>query len=200
MDIPINAEVVCVDGACGHSTHVILDPRTQTVTHLVVKNGHSDHAERLVPMDVVVEATPRQIRLRASREDVGHYQQFYETHYTTLKISRYAAGSYMAWPYVLPETETVANEVEQIPANELAVRRGAHVWATDGRVGKVDEFLVAPQSGHITHLVLREGHLWGQKDVTIPVSHIERYQEETVYLDLARKDVEALPTVPIRRD
>jgi len=43
------------------------------------------------------------------------------------------------------------------------VRRGTRVEATDGHVGHVDEFVVNPENGHITHSVMREGHLWGKK-------------------------------------
>ena len=32
----------------------------------------------------------------------------------------------------------------------------------------MDEFLADPASRQITHLVLREGHLWSQKDVVVP--------------------------------
>ena len=66
-------------------------------------------------------------------------------------------------------------------------------------MGWVDEFLVDPEDGYITHLILREGHLWGQKDVTIPVSEIERIEENTVYLKLNKRDVGKLPAIPIRR-
>jgi hypothetical protein len=48
-------------------------------------------------------------------------------------------------------------------------------------------------------LVLREGHLWGQKDVTVPVSKIKRIEEEDVYLDLDKAGIETLPAIPIRR-
>ena len=64
---------------------------------------------------------------------------------------------------------------------------------------KVDEFLVDLADGHITHLVLREGHLWGQKDVTIPVSEIQRIEKDTVYLRLDKHDVEKLPGIPVKR-
>jgi sporulation protein YlmC with PRC-barrel domain len=66
-------------------------------------------------------------------------------------------------------------------------------------VGKVDEFLVDLSDGHITHLVLREGHLWGQKDVTIPVSEIQRIEEDTVYLKLDKHSIEKLPGIPVKR-
>jgi hypothetical protein len=58
---------------------------------------------------------------------------------------------------------------------------------------------VNPTNGHITHLMLREGHLWGQKDVTSPVSEIDHFEKDTVYLKLDKHSIEALPTIPIRR-
>ena len=90
-------------------------------------------------------------------------------------------------------------EHERIPTGEVVIRRGTHVKATDGDVGKVDEFLVDPENDVITHLILREGHLWGKKDVTIPVSEIDKIAEEAVYLKLDKKAIETLPTVPISR-
>jgi sporulation protein YlmC with PRC-barrel domain len=76
------------------------------------------------------------------------------------------------------------------------VRQGARVEATDGRVGRLDEFLVDPANEHVTHLVMREGHLWGRRDVTIPVSEIDLIEEDTIYLKLDKEQVGALPTVP----
>jgi sporulation protein YlmC with PRC-barrel domain len=88
---------------------------------------------------------------------------------------------------------------EPIPEDELAIRRGAQVEATDGHVGRVDEFLINPDNDLITHLVLREGHLWGKKDVVIPVSQIDRFEDNTVHLKLDKSEIEALPTIPINR-
>jgi hypothetical protein len=48
-------------------------------------------------------------------------------------------------------------------------------------------------------VVLREGHLWGKKDVTIPVSEIERITDDAVYLKLGKKVIATLPTVAMRR-
>jgi uncharacterized protein YifN (PemK superfamily) len=87
----------------------------------------------------------------------------------------------------------------QIPAGELAVHRGTRVEATDGIVGKVDEFVVNPQNSHITHLVMREGHLWGHKDVIIPLSAMRDTHEDTVFLNLDKHEIESLPTFPLQR-
>jgi hypothetical protein len=66
-------------------------------------------------------------------------------------------------------------------------------------VGRVDEFLVDPTDERITHLVIREGHSWDRKEVTIPVNQVARMAEETVYLKLDRQQTAVLPAIPIRR-
>jgi sporulation protein YlmC with PRC-barrel domain len=105
----------------------------------------------------------------------------------------------LLWPFSTPEASFIRVEEEHIPANELAIRRGANVEATDGHVGRVDEFLINPENEGITHLILREGHLWGHKDVSIPVGQIDHYQDNTVYLKMDKHRIEALPAIPIRR-
>jgi sporulation protein YlmC with PRC-barrel domain len=90
-------------------------------------------------------------------------------------------------------------EYQQIPAEEMAVRRVTRVEATDGYVGRVDELVVNPENGHITHLVMREGHLWGQKDVIIPLSAMGDTREDTVFLKIDKHQIESLPTFPMHR-
>jgi sporulation protein YlmC with PRC-barrel domain len=84
----------------------------------------------------------------------------------------------------------------RVPPHEATLHRGARVKATDGYVGQVDEFLVDPISEQITHLVLCEGHMWGRKDVGIPISLVERVEADTVYLKVDKHSIEALPPVP----
>jgi sporulation protein YlmC with PRC-barrel domain len=201
MDISANAEVVCTDGPVGRSTCVILNPVTQQVTHVVVKEKWFPHVERLVPVELVTESTPHQIHLRCTIKDLVELDSFTETEFIQSEepFHIYDVEEYRLWPYVLPEDKMLPVEFERVPPGELAVHRGAHVRARDGHVGRVDEFLVNVADGHITHLVLREGHLWGQKDVTIPVSEIERIEEDTVHLKLNKASVEALPGIPVRR-
>jgi len=198
MDIPINVNVFCSDDRGGVSTYVILNPTTEQVTHLVVKEKEFPHIERLVSIDLVLESAPDKIQLRCTKHQLAEMEQFIETEFVRRETPLYV-GPFMWWPYAIPETEMVPVTHEHIPAGELAVHRGARVEANDGHAGRVDEFLINPTDEHITHLVLREGHLWGQKDVTVPISAIDHIEEDTVYLNLSKHSIEALPTIPIRR-
>jgi sporulation protein YlmC with PRC-barrel domain len=195
MDIPNNAEVLCQDRVCGHSTFIILNPVANEVTHIVVRQDGYPYADRLVPVGLIVESTPTQIHLSCTEDELANMERFIEYEFLGPTAS---PPYYMIWPYNYPGAEFSALEHEHVPVDELAVRRGAHVEATDGHVGRVDEFLIAPQTGHITHLVMRKGHLWGQRDVTIPISQISHIEEDVVYLKLDKAGIAALPTIPIR--
>ena len=108
----------------------------------------------------------------------------------------YMPGAYLTWPYISTQIPVILHK--QIPLGELAVDRGAQVIARDGYVGRIDEFLVTAADSHITHLVLREGHLWGQKDITIPVSEIESIDNDgNVHLKLSREEIGELPAIPL---
>ena len=200
IDIPVNANVECTDGLCGRSTYVIINPTIKQVTHFVVKEKGFRPTERLVSVDRIVETTPDLIRLRCTKDELATLEPFVETHYIQVERPCYDQVPYLVFPYVVPqETVMVPVEHERIPPGELAVHSGAQVEATDGRVGRVDEFLVDSTTGHITHLVLREGRLWGEKELTIPVSGIHHIEEDVVYLKLDKHTIESLLAIPVKR-
>ena len=141
-------------------------------------------------------------------------EKFTETHYIDGNGMEYPCSGlpsenildnelavYSMWPYVYSERNiySIPIEDERIPAGEIAVHRGANVNATDGHIGQVDEFVIDPQDGHITHLLMQKGHLWGKKKITLPLSKIERMDEDTVYLKLDKETVKSLPAVSVKR-
>jgi sporulation protein YlmC with PRC-barrel domain len=176
---------------------------------LVVREDSSPNAEYIVPVEVVAETIADTIQLSCSKAELKRMDPFTKTTFIEEKVpdtvlgyggGMYGMGSYFYMPYVIPDrTVQVPVEQQQIPPGELAVRRGTRVEATDGYVGHVDEFVVNPENGHITHLVMREGHLWGQKDVIIPISAVGNVREETVFLKLDKHQVGALRTFPVHR-
>jgi hypothetical protein len=64
----------------------------------------------------------------------------------------------------------------------------------DGEIGEVQGFLVDPGDHHVTHVMLKEGHLWGRKEVAIPVSAVTG-TTEGIQLNITKKQVEDLPPV-----
>ena len=209
MEIPLNAQVKCSDGVCGRSEAVLINPVVGQVVHLIVKADSPPHTEYIVPIEMMTETIAGTIQLRCSKAELEKMAPFIKTEYIEEKMpyidygygsSVFGPGSYYYMPYIIPDSKVlVPVEQPQIPPDELAVRRGAPVEATDGYIGKVDEFVVSPENGRITHLVLREGHLWGQKDVIIPVSATKETSQGTVFLNLSKHEIESLPTFPVHR-
>lgn len=197
MDIPLNAKVQCIDGDAGHSVCVIIDPIKDQVTHLVVKGKDIfSTADHLVPIQFILETSQDMIQLRCRLEDLEKMDSFTDTEFIP-----YPGGGGYAWPYYASDgPEIILVEHERIPLHELAIHRGDSVHALDGPIGRVDEFIVDPTTESITHLIMREGHLWGQKDVTIPVSNIDRIENYNVFLKITKKQIESLPTVPVKRN
>lgn len=201
MDIPLKVRVHCTDGRCGRSTHIIVNPASEQVTHLVVREKQPSRVERLVPIDWIAATAAEVILLNHTLADFKLLDQFRPTDFVYTEIPVHATDPKMTalWPYVVPTKRIVDESVQRIPPGELAVHKGTTVHATDGRVGKVDEFVVGPKSGNITHLVMREGNLWGRADVYIPVSHIDRIEEDIVYLNVDKAAIQELPRVSVIR-
>jgi sporulation protein YlmC with PRC-barrel domain len=85
---------------------------------------------------------------------------------------------------------------DRVPVGEVEVRRGEHVHATDGAIGRVQGLVVDPGDHHVTHVLLDQGHLWGQKRVAIPILAVTSV-EDGVRLNLTKAAVRDLPTVDL---
>jgi sporulation protein YlmC with PRC-barrel domain len=201
----MKAKVQCADGKCGKSTYLIVNPVKRAVTHFVVKDkklpGSSD---RLVPVEKIADTSDGLIRLDCTRAEVAAMPSFTVKHYVKGKEgdgdSDSAGDAYvLTQPVVAYDTWEGPLPAERMPPGELAVYRGMDVSTAQGKVGQVDELVVDPDSGEITHLLMRQGHLWGKKDVAIPVTAIDTVEADEVYLNIDKDAVGALPPVPVKR-
>jgi hypothetical protein len=209
INIPVNVDVYCSDGLCGRSSHLIVNPTSKQVTHLVVKEHRFPYTEFMAPIGQIMDSTPDMIKLRCTTEGLATMDPFIQ--FDTIQNDAESMGyptedfglsglgyGYGAYPYDPGERFMVTVKTEAVPEGEVSLTRGAHIHASDGRIGRLDGFLVAPVTGQITHLVLREGHLWGQKDVAIPVAQIDHLTEENVYLKLDKQSIGAMASTPVR--
>jgi sporulation protein YlmC with PRC-barrel domain len=206
-EIPVNAKVECADGPCGHSTDLIVNPVQRRITHFVVKDKTlPDSSDRLVPVEQVANISGSLIHLGCTRAELAEMPPFTTTQYLKAPIPTYIGTTMAPYADVLWEDPMVAYDTEwasvpehHIPAHERAVHRGMAVKTGNQKVGQVDELVVDPDGEKITHLMMRTGHLWGKKDVAIPVSAIDSVVEEEVRLNIDKEAVGALPAVPVKR-
>ena len=184
-EFAMGATASCVDGPGGKVSRVIIDPATETVTHLVIEPKHRFGVGRLVPLDLV-ETTAGDIRLRCTVEEFGALEPAQETELVDDVTGSLGLGGLNTPPPV----PVIIQDV--VPLGEADVDRGEPVHALDGEIGRVQGFLVDPNDHRVTHVLLEEGHLWGRKKVSIPVSAVTGV-ENGIQLSLTKKQVEDLP-------
>ena len=198
INIPLDVDVECTDGLAGISSSVIVNRKTLQATHFVAKEKERPQTERLVPIEYVQESAADRIRLSCTINELQEMQEFVTINYRQVEIIRYSASNYGAVPYYTPEIETYEYHEEQVPMGAVSIRSGLEVQASDGKVGRTANLLEDPESGQITHFVLREKHLWGEKDIIVPVSFVGYVDNNAIHLKIDRQAIKAMLAVPTR--
>jgi len=190
-------------------THVVVDPVKRAVTHLVVEPRHRPGLGRLVPLDLVDAATPKEVRLRCTRSEFDQLRFAEDTDFaprTSLnQYSGYSAEQKLMWPYYSPiegEGTPPTRDGEptgaygSLPPGEVEVRRNKRVYATDGEIGRVEGLVIESGSHHVSHVLLQEGHVFGRREVAIPIGAVTGVVD-SVQLNITKQQAENLPLVNI---
>ena len=213
MQFPIGSDVSCTDGPCGALTRVVVDPIARVVTDLVVEPEHRIGLARLVPLELV-EAGGEKVLLGCSLAEFEQLERAEEMEYlsglnagldyspdATWTLPYYGLGGAGGLGLGSDLEAGAVNALQpviydRVPLGEVDVRRGEPVQATDGSIGKVQGVVIDPRDHHMTHVLLQEGHLWGKKDVAIPITAVVDVTDG-VRLSLSKDEVRDLPTVEI---
>ena len=221
MHLELGSPVNCTDGPLGELADIVIDPTTRRVTHLVVA-PHGDHGKaKLVPIELAsAEGESSALSVSCSLEEAGQLDPVEEYAYLRLGESpelqpgwEVGVESVLAHPYygygpsvgmgyevgpIEPDPH-VEITYDRIPKGEVEIRRASEVASSDGHsLGKVDGFLVGDDDA-ITHFVLERGHLWGKREVTVPISAVANVYTDAVSLSLTKDEVGDLPSVPVHR-
>lgn len=213
MTLVIGAAAHGSDGFSGEVKGVVIDPGARAVTHLVVEpvleHGPASGLARLVPLDHV-GVTLDEVGLRyteAEFKDLDPAEQTLAEFVPGLNVPvqllppgedwRDTGGPVvdggtiprideMGIIPVLPTTESGQTEVEE--------RLGDHVHATDGSIGELRGLRVDARDGHVTQLLLKEGHMWGRKEVAIPIGNVSGFDAKAgIQLNITKQQVRDLP-------
>jgi hypothetical protein len=204
----IGSDVTFSDRGRGELKFVVLDPVARALTHLVVEAAHRSGAKRLVPIDLVTTAA-KEIQLDCTTAEFDALERADETQFLpgARGYSGYGEDQLLSWPYFnlgggvsgvglgrRPRPRLVTHD--RVPVGEVRVRRGEPVFASDGPIGRVQGLVVDARDHHVTHVLLDEGHLWGHRQMTIPISAVAGV-EHGVQLNLTKDEIRDLPPVNI---
>ena len=217
MRLEIGNRVRCTDEVYGELADIVIDPLEKRVTHLVVQPEQGAGGARLVPIQLAKrrDDEQREIELECSVDEAQGFESVHEFAYLRLGESPaddpdwdVGVEDVLAMPYYAgldvdphwgePDSH-VSMYYDRVPKGEVEIRRASAVISADGHsLGEVDGFVVDADE-HITHFVLERGHLWGRKEVTIPIGAVARVESDVVHVALSKDEVGALPTVRVGR-
>ena len=222
MQYKQNTPVFTPSGArVGQIDRVVMDPKTRMVTFLVVRKGVLFTIDKVVPVELVSEATEERVTLQHEAGDLATLPPFEETQYLPLDWAQQAAaevnppsanasaGTSLApplfWyptvgaqPWASPRWSGPAFEAHtemNIPSNEVAIKKGASVTTSDGKhVGSIDEVITRAHDNKATHFVVSQGSIF-KTHKAIPVEWINEITDSDVKLGVLPEMLELLPEI-----
>lgn len=201
----IGAHVVAEDGDCGELVRVVVDPVAGVLTHIVVAPRHHPGLGKLVPLEIVQDADADTVHLSGGVESFSQLDDAEDTHFLADTTDRFGRSSdVLSWPFFglaapLGGGQGDPMYEDRVPAGEVLVRRGDAVCATDGEIGSVQGLVIDPADHHVTHVLLKEGHVWGRKQVAIPIGAATRLGA-VIRVGLTKQQIEDLPAIELRSD
>jgi sporulation protein YlmC with PRC-barrel domain len=203
MTLVIGSDARCRDGLSGQVQSLVVDPKTRSVTHLVVEPGGRAGLARLVPVEIIDSAAgevllactePEFKDLPPAEEMLADFVPGYPVPVQLLPEGWRPAGDEPvvdasgSGPLRTPDTEVT----DLVPEGEVQERSGEQVHAADGAIGQVQALRIDAVSHQVTDVLLREGHLLGRRTVAIPSAHVTGFGDG-IRLDLTRQQVRDLP-------
>ena len=206
MRLELGKSIRGTDKVFGELADVVIDPIAKRVTHLVAQPSGGGGSARLVPIELVEAdgGDEDEIRLQCTTEDILRLGESPASDpdwdvgvENVLALPYYPGSEFTGLPGV-GGTGDIDVMYHRVPKGEVEIRRSSTVSATDDEfLGRVDGFVV--DDDHITHLVLEHGHLWGKREITIPIGAVAKVETDAISLSLSKAEVEALPSVRVHR-
>jgi sporulation protein YlmC with PRC-barrel domain len=215
--LDLGCAVRCSDGEFGEIADVVIDPTTRRVTHLVVQPHSRLENALLVPVEQIAAGTREAgITLDCTIAETGRLEPVREAAY--LRLGEFpvedpawdvGVEEILAMPYYqdlggvagasLDYDQHVTIRYDRIPKGQIELRRASAVRSADGHhLGHVDGFVV-DDAEHITHIVLERGHLWGKREIAIPVGAIAAIETDSAVLSLTVDEVGAIRATRVHR-
>ena len=199
FDFNIGAKIQCQDGQEGKLSGVVVDPKTQQVTSLIVEKGFWLTQNRVLPISVVQKTTKDEVYLSISSGQLDLHPEYRVEEYEEPAADPETAQTPMPSPQgfqygmVEPVVPMVKKTVRKgIVPGQVVIETGIGVSTIMGEIGKVEHVIVDSESEAITHLVVRRGLIFSEQ-LMVPISAIETMSEEGIFVSCTSKEVELLP-------
>jgi uncharacterized protein YrrD len=190
----------------GQIDRLVIDPRNQEITHLVIRKGLLVSHSKVVPIEAITVGPAGNVTAMMNSDQFKDLPDFEEKDYvlvdestsndTSAPTTTYWYPHYLGGTPLIPMApgpKYIEETRVNIPPNTVPVKEGARVITRDGDdVGQVQQVLTGMQKDLITHLLIAKGLLTQEKRL-IPVGWVDNYSEDEVHLAVRADVVQRLP-------
>jgi uncharacterized protein YrrD len=202
MQFKKNAEVFTSDHQkVGEIDRVVIDPRTDEVTHVIVRKGLFFTKDKVVPVDLITNAKEDRVTLRSDMID--SLPDFEEHHFIMLdgdELPSTYSSDHAAPMYWYPLQSTDYQQImippmllqteRHIPEQTVALKEGATVISADGQnVGNIERIFVNPDTDRVMSFLVSKG-LISKEKMLIPSVWVSRFGEHEVQLTVGSRLLE----------
>ncbi len=208
MQFKQNESVYTTDGQqAGHIDRVVIDPRTNAVTHVVVRAGVLFTKDKVVPIEQIMPGPEGQLALQLDSQQLAELPDFAETHYVAVDDGQQGSSpptvvSYTPYPGGTPVLSDPGPKLRKethlnIPNDTVPLKEGARVIGQDSKeVGHVEQVLTSPPGDRITHFMIVKGLLTKERR-RIPVDWVGALTDDEVQLAVKSDTVEKLSVIEV---
>lgn len=204
-----------LDGDIGSTKEFYFDDRYWTIRYLVANTGNWLTGRKVLispyslnevsptAKEISVQLTKAQIEASPSIDsDEPVSRQFENSYYGYYGYPSYWGGPYMWGYYPHPERDRSkwganaknGSEWDSHLRSTHAVT-GYHLWARDGEIGHVEDFVIDDETWAIRYLIVATTDFWPGKKVLISPQWIEKvsWEASEVVIDLTREMIKGAP-------
>jgi uncharacterized protein YrrD len=217
MEFQNDAPIYTNDGIkIGRIGWVVLEPRSNAITHIIVKEGFMFEDDKVVPIDAVESAKAERVTLRAGL-DPKAFPDYEDVDYVPTEIegSNYPSdggnrpraivhrpplaglpAAALLVPIFLgtgdiPEHHPETEADGALPEGAVSLKVGAKVTSIDGmHMGDLER--IYTESGRATHILISRGAAFTTEKV-VPVAWISKVDDAGVHLSMRSTSLQNLP-------
>ena len=213
MNIKMGEKVLSQNGkVVGKIERVVMDPKSEEITHVVVERGLLFKVEHLIPVSMLGELSEKGISLLVDEKKVQSLPEFETEHFIlysgmsdVMKNSKgYATPLIMYPPAGLMRTGTpypsyppITHHVDKnIPKSTVAIKDGAEVFSQDGnKLGDVEQVFTDPKLECVTYFLISKSRLLKERKL-VPIEWLKGMTEKSITLGVDTKIIQELPDYP----
>jgi uncharacterized protein YrrD len=196
MQLQKNAAVLAADGqTIGSLNRVVVDPASKALNAIVVRvGGIFRRKEKVVPIQLVVEATEEHIVLNGDAGDVDAFPPLEKEVAGTPAPRSTPTGDSPAMP-VSSAGGAVPQIRQNIPEGMIVMDENPKIITLEGiHVGNVECVVADPSDEHVTGLIVSNG-LFVKVVKLIPIQWVTAMGIEHIHLRVKKSSVEALEDI-----